>query len=262
MTLRPNPHKYKRNQPKAGGLCWGPIDFDECDDTLRVPPLRAMVSAESPANYPLHEVEAAARAEPTFGRRSASPSPVAATDVNTDALLALLYRQLRRLAGPRPDLDDIVQAAAERALKALPRFEGRAELSTWTYGVAYRTLLDHDRWYARFKRRYIYAEDAKARGADEALGGDQAMAARTRFDSEALLIEVERARRLYQALDQLPQAKRAVVILHDLEGLPASEVASVVGVNEGTIRSRLRDGRAKLAELLARDPLFRSGDPP
>ncbi len=199
-------------------------------------------------------------AESVLGRRTpastAHPSgplgagAVAAAEVNTDELLALLYRQLRRLAGPRSDLDDIVQAAAERALKSLPRFEGRAQLSTWTYGVAYRTLLDHDRWYARFKRRYIHAEDVET--------AEQP----TPVDSEALLIEVERARRLYVALDQLPQAKRAVLILHDLEGLPASEVATVVGVNEGTVRSRLRDGRAKLVQLLARDPLFRSGECP
>src|SRR6187200_2114602 len=107
-----------------------------------------MVSAESPANYGLQEVEAP---------RAEMGGTTSTTEVATEELLGLLYRQLRRLAGPRPDLDDIVQAAAERALKSLPRFEGRAQLSTWTYGVAYRTLLDHDRWYARFKRRFIHA---------------------------------------------------------------------------------------------------------
>ena len=252
------PAKSAQTQEESANLhtvCFGPIDFDECDDTLQVPPLRAMLSAESPANCAIHEFEATALAGPALDRGVATPpaaesSEAAArttAEVNSAELLTLLYRQLRRLAGPRPDLDDIVQAAAERALKSLPRFEGRAQLSTWTYGVAYRTLLDHDRWYARFKRRYIYAEDAKP------------LEPRTLVDSEALLIEVERARRLYQALDQLPQAKRAVLILHDLEGLPASEVAAVVGANEATIRSRLRDGRAKLAELLARDPLFHTG---
>jgi len=222
-------------------LRFGPIDSGGPDDSLRVPPLRALISAESPANFALCEVGSPAPTE------TLPAAPRSRCEVGTDQLLALLYRQLRCLAGPRPDLDDIVQAAAERALKALPRFEGRAQLSTWTYGVAYRTLLDHDRWYARFKRRYIFAEDEKL------------PEPRSRFDSESLLIEVERARRLYQALDQLPAAKRAVLILCDLDGLPAAEVAVVVGVSEATVRSRLRDGRAKLAGLLERDPLFRSG---
>ena len=230
---------------------FGPIDSDELDDILRVPPLRALISADLPANFALGEVGSPAPTEalpvPPALAAVCDAAPRSKPDVGTDQLLALLYRQLRCLAGPRPDLDDIVQAAAERVLKALPRFEGRAQLSTWIYGVAYRTLLDHDRWYVRFKRRYIFAED------------EDLPEPRSRFDSESLLIEVERARRLYQALDQLPAPKRAVLILHDLEGLPAGEVAEVVGVSEPTVRSRLRDGRAKLAQLLERDPLFRPG---
>src|SRR6188472_1770442 len=73
---------------------------------------------------------------------------------SADELLALLYRQMRSLAGPRQDLDDLVQAAAERALKALDSFEGRASLATFTYGIVYRTLIDHQRWYRRFQRRF------------------------------------------------------------------------------------------------------------
>ncbi len=164
-----------------------------------------------------------------------------------EQLVRLLYRQVRSLAGPRPDLDDIVQAASERALKALPSFEKRSSLSTWAYGVAYRTLLDHDRWTTRFRRRFFYTEEVRC------------PEPRTRFDSEGLLLEAERARRLYAALEQLPAAKRAVVVLHDLEGLPAKEVAQIVGTNEGTVRSRLRDGRAKLLCLLDADPLFDEG---
>lgn len=162
----------------------------------------------------------------------------------TDELLGLLYRQMRALAGPRQDLDDLVQAAAERALRALPRFEGRSALSTWTYGVAYRTLLDHERWYRRWHRRFQLTEDAAM---PEAI---------TRVDGEGLAIELFRARRLHVALDQLPAAKRAVVVLHDLEGLALAEVAVVVGANERTVRSRLRDARIKLAGLLAADPAF------
>src|SRR5215213_5043490 len=75
-------------------------------------------------------------------------------------LLALLYRQVRALAGPRADLDDLVQKAAERTVKAMPKFEGRSQFSTWAYGIAYRTVLDHDRWYRRWARRFAYAEES------------------------------------------------------------------------------------------------------
>ena len=68
---------------------------------------------------------------------------------------------MRSLAGPRQDLDDLVQQAAERALRALDRFEGRCALSTFTYGIVYRTMLDHDRWYRRFRRRFAATAEAR-----------------------------------------------------------------------------------------------------
>jgi RNA polymerase sigma-70 factor (ECF subfamily) len=162
----------------------------------------------------------------------------------SDELLSLLYRQMRSLAGPRQDLDDLVQAAAERALKALPRFERRSSLSTFTYGIVYRTLLDHQRWYRRFQRRF------SLENRDEV---DDLAFPRS---SETDLRELERARRLYAALDTLPQAKRAALILHDLEGLAVTEVAAISGSNERTVRSRLRDAHKKLALILSQDPLF------
>lgn len=161
-----------------------------------------------------------------------------------DELLALLYRQMRSLAGPRQDLDDLVQAAAERALKALERFERRSSLATFTYGIVYRTLIDHQRWYRRFQRRFSL---------DEREEGDELAFPRS---SETDLRELARARRLYAALDTLPNEKRATLILHDLEDLDVSEVAAISGTNELTVRSRLRDARKKLAEILRQDPLF------
>ena len=166
----------------------------------------------------------------------------------TAQLLALLYRQMRVLAGPRRELDDLVQAAAERVLKALPRFRGESQLSTWTYGVAYRTLLDHDRWFRRWTRRFSYTEDSAL---PEPTAAD--------CNAEAHCIEAARARRLHAALGELPPAKRAVVVLADLEEVPLKEVAAIVGANERTVRSRLRDGRRKLASLLTADPLFDTG---
>jgi RNA polymerase sigma-70 factor (ECF subfamily) len=163
---------------------------------------------------------------------------------NADELLALLYRQMRALAGPRQDLDDLVQAAAERALKALPRFEGRSALATFTYGIVYRTLIDHQRWYRRFQRRFSL--ETREEPADLAFPRS----------SETDLRELERARRLYAALEQLPNEKRLTLILHDLEGLEVASVASISGANELTVRSRLRDAHKKLAEILRKDPLF------
>lgn len=163
---------------------------------------------------------------------------------DTDELLALLYRQMRSLTGPAQELDDLVQAAAERALKALPTFEGRCALSTFTYGIVYRTLIDHQRWYRRFQRRFAITarEDVEEPSFPR--------------NSDTDLRELERARRLYLALAELPSDKRATLVLHDLEGLDIAEIATISNANERTVRSRLRDGRKRLAALLRCDPLF------
>ncbi|MCE7889840.1 MAG: sigma-70 family RNA polymerase sigma factor, partial [Sorangiineae bacterium PRO1] len=68
---------------------------------------------------------------------------------------------------------------------------------------------------------------------------------------EGNLAELGRARRLREVLAELPPAKRAVVVLAELEGLSMREVSEIVGANERTVRSRLRDARQKLVELLA-----------
>jgi len=149
----------------------------------------------------------------------------ALTRESPDELLALLYRQMRALAGPRQDLDDLVQAAAERALKALDHFEGRCALPT-------------------FQRRFTL---------DSREEPDELAFPRS---SETDLRELERARRLYAALDRLPNEKRATLVLHDLEGLDVADVAAISGAKELTVRSRLRDAHKKLAELLREDPLF------
>jgi RNA polymerase sigma-70 factor (ECF subfamily) len=159
-------------------------------------------------------------------------------------LLKMLYRQMRVLAGPRPDLDDLVQCAAERVLRALPRFEGRSALSTFVYGVAYRTLLGHDRWYRRWSRRFSLADDEVGESEDDTESTEQAA------------MRARRAASLHRALAQLPPCKRAVIVLHDLEGVEMKEIATIVDANERTVRSRLRDGRKKLAQLLVDDPLF------
>lgn len=177
----------------------------------------------------------------------ASIRPVAAPagEVALDQLLPLLYKQVRSLAGPRHNLDDLVQAAAERALKSLPNFEGRSAFSTWTYSIAYRTVQDHDRWYRRWTRRFAY-EDPESTSEPECPSEG----------TEARVLQARRAKRLYHHLEALPAHKRAVIVLHDLEELSVREIAEITDTGEATVRSRLRDGRKKLGELLAGDELF------
>jgi len=164
-------------------------------------------------------------------------------------LFEALYRRMRALAGGNaPDLDDLVQLAAEQVFKKLPSFEGRSELLTWLYAVCYRVLLKQRRWYRRWSLRFRLEQedDPVLIATDDAL-------------PSADVERRERARSLQAGLARLGERHRAVVVLHDLEELSIAEIAVIVDCNELTARSRLRDGRKQLRALLNADGTFTYG---
>jgi RNA polymerase sigma-70 factor (ECF subfamily) len=134
------------------------------------------------------------------------------------------------------DFEDLVQAAASEVWRVRASFQGRNELSSWIYGVCYRVLLNHRRFWRRFGLRF-----------DIGISSEPTTDAPQSFE---LLAERERAERLREALGRLSDKHRAVVVLHDLEGFEIPEIADIVGANPLTVRSRLRDGRRKLRRRL------------
>jgi len=160
-------------------------------------------------------------------------------------LVRTVHRQMRSLVGGgHRDLEDLAQAALERLVVALPRFEGRAELTTFTYRLCAHVAMDHWRGWRRWARRFqFWADDATERAASGEPAAD--------------CLANERTRRLYACLERLSAEKRVCVTLAELEELPAWQIAEILDCPEGTVRSRLRAGREELAAMLRRDPLFR-----
>jgi RNA polymerase sigma factor (sigma-70 family) len=173
--------------------------------------------------------------------RSANASSVPLTDRE---VMLLVHRQMFTLAGPGPDLDDLIQIALEQLLSA--PFEHRSSFKTFSYAVCYRVWLKHLRSRYRFLARFSMAEAPEV--ADEHLS------------AEASLEQRERMRRLYAALDRITPKRRAVLTLFALGGKSTAEIASIVDAPEATVRTRLRDARQQLAGLLRQDSYFGSSD--
>jgi len=151
----------------------------------------------------------------------------------------MVYRSMRSLVGPQaPDLDDLVQSAAEQVMRSLPAFERRSELSTWVYTVSYRVLLRQRRWYRRWAARFSLGLELQHEPSSEAPSQSQELEAR------------EQARQVRLLLGRMSEKYRAVVVLHDIEERSVAEIALIVGKSELTVRSRLRDGRKQLAKLV------------
>lgn len=139
----------------------------------------------------------------------------------------------RRMAGNDADGADCTQEALIAIVRGLPRFDGRAAFSTWAWRVATNACLDELR---RRKRRPEPAEPAEI-GEHGSAGPGLATAVADRLDVDA-------------ALAHLPTDFRAAVVLRDLCGLDYAEIAEVLTVPVGTVRSRIARGRAALVPLL------------
>jgi RNA polymerase sigma-70 factor (ECF subfamily) len=137
-----------------------------------------------------------------------------------------LYTLAVRMLGSRSDADDALQETLIRAWTALPRFRGDAQLSTWLYRIALNAV--HD-------------VRAKARPTAELVDAPETA---DRFDQAELGEELQRA------LAALHEDFRAAVVLYDVLGASYAEIAELLGVAEGTVKSRIFRGRRELAGLL------------
>ena len=143
-----------------------------------------------------------------------------------------------RMLGSRAEAEDIAQETFLRAHRALGEFRGEARLGTWLYAIASRLCLNR---LASGERRYVRGnEDALLRFPAE---GDDAVAA---------LERAELAAALHDAIAALPEERRIVVVLRDLEGLAYDEIAEVLGLELNTVRTRLHRARLDLKAKLER----------
>lgn len=145
-------------------------------------------------------------------------------------------RWAARLGGPRVDAEDVVHDVFLVVERRLPEFRGEAKLSTWIYRITARVVMRHLR-RARLRAIFGALDDAGAI-ADEGPSPLEHAARR-----QAVV-------RLYRALDRLSDKYRTVIILHDLEGMAAEEIAELTGVQVATVWVQLHRGRKKLEVLL------------
>lgn len=140
----------------------------------------------------------------------------------------------RRLTGNDADAQDATQEAMMTIVRRIDKFDGRSAYTTWMYRVVTNACLDELR---RRARRPIPNDPEELLEQRQPLvgGEDQAVVDRAVLD---------------QALVDLPLDFRAPVVLRDVIGLDYAEIAEVLGLRPGTVRSRISRGRSQLATAL------------
>ncbi|WP_372406272.1 sigma-70 family RNA polymerase sigma factor [Streptomyces luteireticuli] len=139
-------------------------------------------------------------------------------------------RYVARLSGDPQGADDLLQETYLRALRSLPRFEGRSSARTWLLSIARRTVVDRLRFLAA-RPRLSDTDDW------------QSAAERTQ---RAELPGFDEGVALSQLLDRLPCERREAFVLTQMLGLPYAEAALVAGCPVGTVRSRVARARESL----------------
>lgn len=147
----------------------------------------------------------------------------------------------RQMLGPA-GAEDAVQEAMIDAYRGLAGFAGNAAVGTWLYRITLNRCLA-ERRKRRPDRADIEPLDLLRRWEDPDYSVDPALVAVRRSQVETL----------QRLLDQLPEAYRTAVVLHDGQGLSASEVAEAMGIPLGTAKSHIRRSRMALFSLLGED---------
>ncbi len=159
-----------------------------------------------------------------------------------------VYNLVSGMLGDSADAADTTQEVFLKAFRGIRGFRRSSSLKTWLYRIAIREALNQRRWWWRHRRQQtsidIEADDAQAPLDLEDLGA-------TPFDQLAAR-EVQAVVR--QALRAVSEVFRSAVILRDLEGFSYEEVAEVLDVSVGTVKSRILRGRRALREVL--EPLL------
>ena len=147
---------------------------------------------------------------------------------------ALAVRVAYGVVRNRQDAEDVAQEAFTRAYRRFASLRDRERFRGWLVRMTWRLAIDH----LRSRKRRQNREDAVM--AITPQSGDLAEDAAAR----------ERSARLWRAIDQLPDRLRLVIVMTSIEGHGVKDVADLLGVAEGTIKSRLFEARQKLREAL------------
>lgn len=156
-----------------------------------------------------------------------------------------VYSLALRMVGDPEDAADMTQETFIKAYRSLSSFRGDSKFSSWLYRIASNVCLDFLRSRSRHPQVSLNSSDEDERTTFE-------LPDMSRNPEEQLMkkLSMEAVRR---GLEQLPEQQRQILVLRELGGLSYAELARILGIEEGTVKSRIFRARKRLCALLLRD---------
>ena len=169
-------------------------------------------------------------------------------------IYSLISRSLRDPA----DAPDITQEVFIKVFRSIRSFHGEASLRTWIYRIAIHEAANQRRWWGRHKRQEITIDTPFS--ASDCDGEDDSLClSSTLMDCHGTPCDHAQCAELKalveDCLRRLPEAFRTAIVLREMEGFAYEEIAEILEIPVGTVKSRLKRGRASLRDLLVAEGL-------
>ncbi|HEY0263132.1 MAG TPA: sigma-70 family RNA polymerase sigma factor [Granulicella sp.] len=161
-----------------------------------------------------------------------------------------LYSLIARSIQDPSDAADITQEVFIKVFRNVRSFHEESSLRTWLYRIALHEASNQRRWWSRHKRQEITIDSSPESDDEGEPLSLSALLADHRDSPFDYAVQGQVRGRVEQALQQLPEAYRTVVILREIEGFGYEEIAEILNVNLGTVKSRLTRGRIALRDIL------------
>ena len=161
-----------------------------------------------------------------------------------------IYNLCRRLVGNPEDAAELTQEAFLNAWRGLGRFQGESSFSTWLYRLASNACIDFLR---KEKRRQSLSMTVSLDDDEE---GRQVELPDERYAPEGELERAEARRAVAEGLEKLTAEHRQVLVMRELNGLSYAEIGTVLGLEEGTVKSRIARARNALRKVLTEQGNF------
>jgi len=161
-----------------------------------------------------------------------------------------VFNAILRMCGDTHDAEELAQEAFLKALERMASFRGQSGFYTWLFRIAVNLTISQRRHERRLRFQSL---SGGPDGFDPAQGDGLTVAAAGRREPgpEAAAMAADESRRVLQALDELDDDFRVVVVLRDVEDMDYAEIANVLEVPVGTVKSRLHRARCILRDKLA-----------
>ncbi len=157
-----------------------------------------------------------------------------------------VYSFCYRYTGNRQDAEDVAQDVFIKVFNKIESFRGESKFSTWLYSIMVNTCRNYTRWTrrTRMKEQVVFPSVEKENGSRFSNFTDQS------GDPEQRLLNKELSQIIQRIISRLQDKQRSVVIMKDFQGKSYEEIAIIMNMNPGTVKSTLSRGRLTIAKQM------------